>query len=419
VATLAVVGGVAASAASTSGSGSPPPPPPPPIIGTVTTVATSGFDVSTPKHTTVDVTTTTSTTYLEPGTDLTPTGVAVGEQVNVEVVKPSGPPPTSKTSTTPANPVARQVAIVLPSVQGTVASVSGSTFVVAPGQGHSVEVTVSSSTEYFKGTSSATYTDVVKGAAVGVLGTFASSTDTGLDAIAVHIGPPPPPPPGSSAASSTGGSSPAAATGSGSGSGGNTASGSSQSSGDHSSGDQPSGGQPSGAGSGPPTTSGSGPSGSSTGGSSSTPPGGGSSTTSGSSTSSGSTSSGSTTSGSTTSGSTVVLGTVTSISGDTIVVDTASGTATVQFSSSTTFVNPEGPTTSAALAVGEHVRAEGTESDGVLVATTICVAGASSTTPSGSGPGSGGTPSGGPPARSGPPTTGSGGSDPGGPGGEG
>ena len=177
------------------------------IGGTVTAVTTGAFTVAQGTGPGRVVDTSPSTVYDEPGTTVTPTGVTVGEHVRVQLARPPTPTPTTTTTTTaaaastadttpgpttaPPVPTALRVDILLPRVAGTVSSVTGSTIVVTTRGTTTRDVIVSDSTTYTADGAAATLADVTAGLRVSAVGPVDATDTTGIDAVAVVIGPAP------------------------------------------------------------------------------------------------------------------------------------------------------------------------------------------------------------------------------------
>jgi hypothetical protein len=151
------------------------------VTGTVTAVGTSSFTLKTAHGASKTIDTTASTTYTEPGTHITPTGVTVGERVVVHL--------SSSSSATTL--IAASVVIELDKVSGTVESVSSSIIVVEDAQGLWHTVLVSATTTYLEGSTSITEADVMPGDSITAYGTPDPSDLHDLDAVTVDVRPAP------------------------------------------------------------------------------------------------------------------------------------------------------------------------------------------------------------------------------------
>jgi hypothetical protein len=150
------------------------------VSGKVTSVGTNSFTISTAKGTSETIATAPSTTYHEVGTPTTPSGLATGENVAVQL-DPSDSTPT-----------AQNVLILLDRVSGKVTGVTSSTLTLAGPRG-TQSVAVSPSTVFYEGK------NTVSGATVGefvtAFGAPGAGTPPTLDASFVDIDPTPPPDP--------------------------------------------------------------------------------------------------------------------------------------------------------------------------------------------------------------------------------
>jgi hypothetical protein len=310
-----------------------------PLRGTVTSVAGSTFVLTTRGSKTVTVVTTKTTDYLEPGTDITPIGVTVGERVTVTPAPPTVPEVTGASvgaggtgpwAATPPSVTAATVVIDLDRVVGTVTGVSGSEISVTDHQGVVHTVRVGGTTAYLQDGHTVPQSTVVDDVAVAAVGTPDPADPGVLDAVAVDvIGTPPAP----GARKDPGHAAP---------------------------------------------QNGRAPS--------STAPWGGW----GSAGTTGTTSRSSDGAGSAPSGASTLTGTVTAVGTATITVSTAGGaTVLITVTGSTVYLGPSGRDTLASLADGDHILATGTLTDGIFTATTVLVVTAPPA-PSSGFPGSGG-----------------------------
>jgi hypothetical protein len=185
VGSLVLAAGGVAGAAESAPSGSAPPrahpfspgSSAPAATGTVKSVGTNSFVVTTPSGSTVTVDVTSSTTYSEPGT-ASPSfaSLKVGQQVVVVGSNSSGTVTATRVSIGPARYRGPNDA---PAVTGTVKSVGTKSFAVTTGSGATVTVDVTASTTYREsGTSTAGFADVVVGVHVTVLGSTSGGTVT-------------------------------------------------------------------------------------------------------------------------------------------------------------------------------------------------------------------------------------------------
>lgn len=144
--------------------------------GVVTALTGTSITVSDPSGTTTTFAITASTTVTKDRVAASVADLALGDEVRVM--------PTASGSTTAAS-----IAIVEPSVMGTVTAVSGDTITISGRNDTSATVVVSSATTYTKDSASATLADVTVGSSIFAEGSFASPTDTStLDAASVGIG---------------------------------------------------------------------------------------------------------------------------------------------------------------------------------------------------------------------------------------
>jgi hypothetical protein len=148
--------------------------------GTIASISSSGFTVTTPKGPTVTYTTSSSTMYREGAVTVGRSALAVGEHVVVGVARPAA----SASSTAPR--AAQLVDLLLPEVVGKVVSVSGSTVVLQDSQGFWRTVQVSASTAYQSDGKTSSASALKAGVYVAASGTIASDHTT-LDASAVAI----------------------------------------------------------------------------------------------------------------------------------------------------------------------------------------------------------------------------------------
>ena len=183
--TLAGVGTASAATKATSPSSSRPQPPAGApamrgvgLFGTVAAVGTNTITITDPTGTSTTYTTTSSTTYEKDGKKTTASAIAAGQTVAVRTIRPGS---TTVTSTTAAD-----IAIISPSLGGTVESVSASTIVVKDQQGFWRTINVSGSTNYEYGGQSATAASVSAGEHIQALGTIDSDHQS-LDATDVNV----------------------------------------------------------------------------------------------------------------------------------------------------------------------------------------------------------------------------------------
>jgi uncharacterized membrane protein YgcG len=156
------------------------------VRGTVTSVGTGSFTITTRKGTSKTIATTPTTTFFEPGTPVAPLGVAMGENVVVSL------DPTQTT------PTAKNVVVLLSRESGRVSSVSGTTITLSgPWKGMTRQVMTSSGTKYFNGKTAVS--GVTADEFVTAFGTRDATDPSELNALFVDIAnlpvvPPPGPP---------------------------------------------------------------------------------------------------------------------------------------------------------------------------------------------------------------------------------
>ena len=156
------------------------------ITGTVSGIGTGRFTITEPDGTSLVIDTTAATVYSESGTTTAPTGVAVGDRVDVIGVDDTRKAPfTTAGSTATTTPVAARVEIVLARVQGTVSAVSASSFDLTGFDGIVQVVDTTSSTIYTE--AGTTVSGVGVGEAVTAYGTADATDPTQLDVVSVSI----------------------------------------------------------------------------------------------------------------------------------------------------------------------------------------------------------------------------------------
>ncbi|MDA8365815.1 MAG: DUF5666 domain-containing protein [Actinomycetota bacterium] len=131
------------------------------------------------------VTTDSSTVYRKDGTKVSSSALAVGEHI---VFRPVRPSTSSSSSSTPSTttPVAAEIDIVSPSIDGTVHSISGSTMVIVDQQGFWRTVDVSAGATVTRGGQASTLSAVKVGDHVRATGTIAADNTT-LDATTIRV----------------------------------------------------------------------------------------------------------------------------------------------------------------------------------------------------------------------------------------
>ncbi len=152
------------------------------LSGVVQSTSANSFVLGLRHDRTATVDTTGSTTYSEPGTTLTPTGVTTNEDVLVVPVpgsRTTGPAPSAFTVT------AKRVVILVERVTGTVQGLTGTGFTLQTWGTHTVDVITSGSTTYTQDGS--TVSGVSPNERVLVVGTPDPTVTGALDAISVHI----------------------------------------------------------------------------------------------------------------------------------------------------------------------------------------------------------------------------------------
>ncbi len=156
---------------------------------TVTAVGATTVTVSGPGGSSRTVSTDGATIYKRDGTTVDRSALAVGELVDIRVVRPAHSPSSSTTTTAAAvSPVAAELDIVSPRVEGTVVSVTGGAITLSDVQGLYRTVKTSPSTTYSQGGAAATASVVTVGARVVATGTV-DADHTELDATSVTVGP--------------------------------------------------------------------------------------------------------------------------------------------------------------------------------------------------------------------------------------
>jgi hypothetical protein len=148
--------------------------------GTIASISTSGFTVSSPDGSKITYTTSSSTTYSEVGVQVSRSALAVGERVAIRTLRP-GESAASGT-THPAS----AVELVLPEVEGKFVSISGSQLIVEDSEGFWRTINLSSSTAYGEAGKSATESALKAGVYVLASGQIASDHTT-LQASAVAV----------------------------------------------------------------------------------------------------------------------------------------------------------------------------------------------------------------------------------------
>ena len=145
------------------------------VQGTVTTLGTGSFTITTHQGTTETIDTTMNTKYAETGTLVAPTGVAQGQDVAVRL------------DPADATPTAVEVTVILDRVSGKVTGFTSTSITLSGPRGTTRDVEVSSpGTTYYDGKTTAT--GVTVGEFVIAFGTWDTTTPTQLDALFVDIG---------------------------------------------------------------------------------------------------------------------------------------------------------------------------------------------------------------------------------------
>ncbi len=153
--------------------------------GTVTAISGSTVTFTGPDGQSRSVTTDSSTVYRKDGTTVPASALAVGEHIAVRPVRPATGSSSSSTSSS-TTPVAAEIDIMSPTIDGTVHSVSGSTLVIVDQQGFWRTVDVAADATVTRGGQASSLSAVKVGDHVRAAGTIASDNTT-LDATSVQI----------------------------------------------------------------------------------------------------------------------------------------------------------------------------------------------------------------------------------------
>jgi hypothetical protein len=145
----------------------------PDAFGVVTSIGTDSFTIQTWNNASQTIDTSGSTTYAESGTPNDPTGVTVGENVDV------------KLDPTASVPTAVSVTVLLDRVSGKVTDVSASSITLDPGWGVPRQVDVSPSTGYFNDGSAVS--GVTDGESVTAFGSSTAGAPYAIDASYVDV----------------------------------------------------------------------------------------------------------------------------------------------------------------------------------------------------------------------------------------
>ncbi|HXY44929.1 MAG TPA: DUF5666 domain-containing protein [Acidimicrobiales bacterium] len=155
--------------------------------GTVGTVGSASFTLTTRQGGTLTVDTTKSTTYFEALSKVSASALKPGEQVAVVFTPPAAAPASSGATTTGSvTPTAATVDIILPSLQGTVLSISGGTIVIEDSQGFHRTIDTTTSTTYSEAGTTVSATAVTDGLDIVAFGSIAAD-HTDLDATTVEV----------------------------------------------------------------------------------------------------------------------------------------------------------------------------------------------------------------------------------------
>lgn len=155
-------------------------------MGTVKSISSGSFRVTTRRGAIVTVDTTAATTYEEALSKVTASALRVGQQVAVLFRRPTAATSASPVSASPPTVTAASVDIILPSLEGRVVSISGGTIVVSDLEGFHRTIVTTDATTYLEAGTSVSASALTTGADLVAFGAIASN-HTDLDATTVEI----------------------------------------------------------------------------------------------------------------------------------------------------------------------------------------------------------------------------------------